>query len=135
MVRRQKLVYFLTIVMTLLGVLVLAWPQTLPPDQVEERAGAEVRIMLSAGSENYSALVPVGASVYDAMGLIASSTAFRFKAKYYSGLGYFIEEINGLKNSDGTYWTLYVNGLYATVGASQDHLQAADRIEWRFEQQ
>jgi|SRR3989344_4847917 len=85
-----------------------------------------------AGNENYEISVPKGARVYDAMKVLASSTSFTYSSRYYSGLGYFIEAINEIKNANGNYWTLYVNGKYATVGASEYVLSAGDRIEWRY---
>jgi len=49
------------------------------------------------------------------------------------GLGSFIQEINGVENSSGAYWTFYVNGRYSTTGASQYVLSQGDTIEWKFE--
>lgn len=76
---------------------------------------------------------PKNHSVYEAMTALASTTDFTFKSKYYPGLGFFIEEINGVKNADGFYWTLYINGRYSTVGASQYILKDKDRYEWKYE--
>ena len=58
---------------------------------------------------------------------------FSFKAKNYSGLGYFVEEINGIKNADGFYWTLYINNKYSTVGVSQYKLMSGDSVWWKYE--
>lgn len=91
------------------------------------------RISLVAGTFSRTIDVPDGISVYDAMKLAASTTPFDFKATYYSGLGYFVEQIGGVKNSGGTYWTLYVNGEYSMVGASDRRIRSGDRVEWKFE--
>jgi len=80
----------------------------------------------------YDISIPKGATVYDAMTKLASSTSFSFSARYYSGLGYFIDAINGIKNANGNYWTLYVNGAYATVGASMYQLSTNDSVEWKY---
>lgn len=93
----------------------------------------EIRITLKTKDTIYTASVPTNSSVYDAMNIISSTTSFRFKAKYYSGLGYFIQEVNEITNLNGTYWTLYINGLYSTKGASQYVLKNGDIIEWKFE--
>lgn len=92
------------------------------------------------GPSTYVISVPPGASAYDAMVALASTsravttnTPFSFEATYYSGLGYFISAINGVKNAGGTYWTLYINGKYSTVGASSYRLLANDQIEWQYE--
>ena len=94
-----------------------------------------MHIVFSAGPNSYSADVKSGSTVYDAMLALASSTNFAFKSQYYSGLGYFINEINSQPNGGGTYWTLYVNGKYSNVGASQYKLQPGDSVEWKYEKQ
>lgn len=92
-----------------------------------------IQVNLFSGGVGYIANVVLGASVYDVMTTLASTTAFRFKAKHYSSMGYFIEEIDGVKNSNGAYWTLYVNGKYSPIGASDYVLKEGDNIEWKFE--
>jgi len=91
-----------------------------------------IKIAFVAGDGKYDTFVQKGATVYDAMAKLASSTSFSFNAKYYSGLGYFIDAINGVKNANGNYWTLYVNGKYATVGASAYILSENDSVEWKY---
>jgi hypothetical protein len=85
------------------------------------------------GSVSYPVSTAVGGNIYEVMNTLSSTTAFRFTAKYYQGLGYFIEEINGIKNKDGYYWTLYVNEVYSTVGVSDYILKEGDQIEWKLE--
>jgi hypothetical protein len=93
-----------------------------------------IRVAIKVGRDVYEISAPEGSTAYDTMKILASTTpAFSFKDKYYSGLGYFIEEINGVKNSDSVYWTLYVNGKYSTVGASQYKILEGDMIEWKNE--
>ncbi len=94
-----------------------------------------IKIDLVAGDSRYSANVPASSTAYDAMTALASTTDFRFKGEYFSGLGYFIEEINGKPNQNGYYWTLYVNGKYSNIGASQYALRDKDEVEWKYEKQ
>ena len=54
-------------------------------------------------------------------------------AKTYD-FGVFIEEIDGVKNTEKNYWALYVNGEYAQKGADQTILQKGDTIEFRYEE-
>ena len=96
-------------------------------------ATKEIEINFIAGAKNYSLSVPVGSTVYDAMNMLASSTNFSFSATLYSGLGYFVDEINGIKNQNGSYWTLYVNGTYSNVGASTYVLRNGDIIDWKYQ--
>ncbi|MDO8664164.1 MAG: DUF4430 domain-containing protein [Candidatus Liptonbacteria bacterium] len=99
---------------------------------IQESGDNLIKITLAAGDNKYDISAQKGATVYDAMTTLASTTQFSFSSKYYSGLGYFIDSINGIKNANGNYWTLYVNGTYATVGASAYKLSGNDRIEWKY---
>jgi hypothetical protein len=94
-----------------------------------------VHITFSAGQSSYPADVKDGSTVYDAMLTLASTTNFSFKSQYYSGIGYFIKEINNQPNEGGTYWTLYINGKYSNVGASEYRLKSGDSVEWKYEKQ
>jgi hypothetical protein len=98
-----------------------------------ENKTSEIEINFVAGAKDYSLSVPAGSTIYDAMNILASTTDFSFSATLYPGLGYFINEINGVKNSDGNYWTLYVNGNYSNVGASDYKLSKGDSVEWKYE--
>ena len=95
----------------------------------------KIKVFISIGDKKNDFFIPGGSTVYEAMVLLSASTTadFNFKAKEYSGIGYFIEEINGVKNAGGKYWTLYVNGKYAMVGVSDYKLSAGDKVEWRYE--
>lgn len=104
--------------------------EVIPRNEKTEQKN-NIKITVSVGQNSYVVSAPAGSTVYEAIEILASTTsAFSFKDKYYSGLGYFIEEINGVKNENGKYWTLYVNGKYSTVGASQYKVLEGDRIEW-----
>lgn len=93
----------------------------------------DISVELIAEGAVYSSEVLEGSSIYEAMLQLVSTTPFRFNARYFNGLGYFIEEINGIKNKGGAYWTLYVNEEFAHSGASDYKVQAGDVIEWKFE--
>lgn len=53
--------------------------------------------------------------------------------KTYAGIGDFVDGINGLQNDSGHFWSFYVNGAQATVGAGSYTTKATDIIEWKFE--
>ncbi len=103
--------------------------QTLVASATEKK----ISVNFSAGDKKYSLAVSAGSSIYDAMNILASTTDFSFKASFYPGLGYFIDEINGIKNQSGEYWTLYVDGSYSNVGASSYKLKDGDSVEWKYE--
>lgn len=67
------------------------------------------------------------------MNQLSETTDFRYSGKDFSGLGFFVESINGTKSEGGMYWILYVNGVLAGEGVSQLIVKPGDRIEWRYE--
>ena len=72
-------------------------------------------------------------SVYDFMFKLKKEGKIDFKEKTYSGMGKFIEEINGLKNNGNKYWIYYVNGKEAQVGVSNYKIKAGDVVSWKYE--
>lgn len=50
-----------------------------------------------------------------------------------TSLGVFVQEINGISNSDTNYWIYYVNDQIGTVGPDQYQTKNGDVIEWRYE--
>ena len=55
------------------------------------------------------------------------------KGKNFLGLGFYVNEINGVEERNGYSWIYYINGLKATVGVSTYKLQDGDFIEWKYE--
>ncbi len=53
--------------------------------------------------------------------------------KTYAGVGEFVNGINGLESDSKHFWSFYVNGAQATVGASTYTTKSTDVIEWKFE--
>lgn len=102
--------------------------------KIEARRPVPVKnLTLVAGSAKYSFATPEDATLYEGMQALASTTSFIFTSKKYQDLGYLIESINGKANADGFYWTLYINGAYATVGASTYIPKSNDIIAWKYE--
>jgi len=82
--------------------------------------------------KNYSVKTEEGINVYDVM-KSAENDGFSFKGKEYPSLGFFVEEINGVKGEPGEYWIYYVNGEKAQVGISKYIVKDGDIINWRQE--
>jgi hypothetical protein len=82
----------------------------------------------------YAIKVKPGTTAFEGMIKLKESNQISFSAKKFSGLGYFIEEINGIKNSPSTgfYWTLYINNQEAKIGVSNYILKPNDIITWRY---
>ena len=94
---------------------------------------ASIEFTLSVGGKNYHGTVRAEATVLDAMNELASSSDFKFTSKEFSGMGTFVESINGKAGADGFYWILYINGTPSQTGASQTIVNSSDIVEWKYE--
>ena len=74
------------------------------------------------------------ATVLQAMEAYAAiDSGFFFSGHDFPGLGLFVEEIGGLKNRDGFYWTLFINNTLSEKGASTVNANPGDVVEWRYQ--
>jgi len=71
-------------------------------------------------------------SVYQFMEKLQKEGKINFKDITYSGMGKFVEEINGTKNGD-KYWIYYVNGKKANIGVSNYKIKTGDVVSWKYE--
>ncbi len=90
-------------------------------------------VTLSVAGSSYATFAPSGATVLDAMKILASASNFTFTGKDYPSLGFFVDSINGNRAENGYSWILYLNGKLSGTGASQTTLNAGDAVEWRYE--
>lgn len=88
--------------------------------------------VVASGTSVYSIGAPDGTSLIDAMHLIEKN-GFAFTSRDYPGLGAFVDSIQGIKNENGMYWILSINGSKSSLGASSIVLHQGDQIEWRYE--
>jgi len=108
-------------------------------DQIESfepKEGLIHATLLAAGQE-HEVWLPEGATAYDLMTIVAENSEFEFRGKNFWGMGFFVEEINGIaQNPKGKmYWIYYINGEKALVGVSQYVIQTNDVIEWKYEKE
>ena len=97
-------------------------------------ASSASAVSLSVGDRVYDvALVAQDTTLYEIMKSASKESDFSFSGVDYSSLGFFVDTINGQKNTGGKYWILYVNGALATVGVSQLLVKPGDRFDWRYE--
>ncbi len=94
-----------------------------------------INAVLVVSEKRYEAAVPAGSTVLDLMETIKKQGEFKFNGKNSPGLGFFVEEINGVKNSPSAnaYWIYYVNEEAAPVGVSSYVLKNNDVINWKYE--
>lgn len=93
----------------------------------------EIEIALSVEDKRYTVPIQKGSTVLDVMSALRSTAQFSFSGREFPSLGFFVEEINGKKNTDGYYWILYVNGKPSNTGVSQTFLSENDSVEWKYE--
>ena len=105
------------------------------PETVNAPAEEKIKAALTISGTKYETAVKPGSSVYDLMSLLKAENKIDFSGKNYSGLGFFVEEINGVKNNPaGENWLYYVNGQPAPVGVSNYRIKNNDEIEWKYEE-
>jgi len=63
----------------------------------------------------------------------SKESSFDFKYTEHTGLGIFINEINGKQGGRDGYWIYYVNGEEAGVGVSNYKIKNGDIISWKYE--
>lgn len=67
------------------------------------------------------------ATVYDILTISHKVTA----TSYGSGMGEFVQSIDGITPDSKHFWELYINGKSSNVGASTYVLKDGDIIEWK----
>ena len=76
---------------------------------------------------------PEGATLEQAMADLKAGGVLSYKLRNYTGLGAFVEEIQGKANTSEYCWILYVNGKKSATGISQTRISSGDVIEWKYE--
>lgn len=108
--------------------------KTEAPINDNNQAEEKIKAAMIISGVKYETAVKPGSSVYDLMNLLKAENKINFSGKDYASLGFFVEEINGLKNNPaGKNWLYYVNGRPAPVGVSYYLIKANDIIEWKYE--
>jgi hypothetical protein len=106
----------------------------IPKEAVNASAEEKIKATIIIGGAKYEAEIKAGSSVYDLMNLLKIKNKIKFSGKNYQELGFFVEEINGLKNNPaGENWLYYVNGQPVQVGVSNYKIKNGDTIEWKYE--
>lgn len=106
-------------------------PTSTPPEI--ELVGEQHIIYI--GEKEYKILVPEKSTVYELMNLLKERGDIIFQGKTSAGLGFFVDEISGQKNSpsNNEFWIYYINNKVAQVGVSNYILKPNDIINWKYE--
>lgn len=114
----------------------------LPPQQsqgqknlIDPLTSLRIQATLTVQGKTYLVSLPIGSSAYDLMVTAQETSDFQFRGKEFPGLGFFIQEINGLEQSPrlGKHWIYYINGKKAEVGISTYTVNDHDIISWKYE--
>jgi len=110
--------------------------QSAPAVHEIDRRSNQLSATLVVQGKPITLVIPERAFVYDMMNLARHEHLLTFKEKEYSGMGFFIQEINGIANDSkaGRYWIYYINGKKASVGVSTYEVKLNDNINWHYEQ-
>lgn len=90
-------------------------------------------VFLHLNDKKYSTYLNDGDTVYDVLLRINKEDNLRFEGKNHPGLGFFVENIDGLENVNGKYLIYYINNVEAQVGVSNYVLNKGDIISWKLE--
>jgi len=88
---------------------------------------------LEINGQRYEDNIATGTSVYDFMSKLREEGKINFTEKNYTGIGKFIDSINGVKGNGSENWIYYVNGIEAQVGVSNYKIKPGDVISWKYE--
>lgn len=105
---------------------------SIPQSQEQENL---IEATLTVADKTYRVSLPEGSSGYDLMAKAQETSDFQFKGREFPGLGFFVQELNGLAENprQGTFWIYYINGEKAKVGISAYTVKTDDTISWNYE--
>ena len=72
-----------------------------------------------------------GATVLELLENLERRQGITIEKRNFPGLGVFIEAIQGVHNTNDSYWQFWVNGEYSKVGAGQYELKDGDKVLWK----
>lgn len=129
-------IFGLVLLVLFAGAVLLISGQIAQTDRTLENVlGTDISVTLEAGETRYEVTIPQGSSVYDVMEE-AEAQGFSFEGREFSGLGFFVEEIEDKRQNpkDRMYWIYYVNEKKAQVGVSLYIIEDNNVITFRYEE-
>lgn len=85
--------------------------------------------------KKYTLVYTKDSSVYEFMKELAAQGDFSFSGTNYGGqLGFFVDQVNSVRNADNFYWIYYINGEKAKMGISNYIPNDGDIITWNYEE-
>lgn len=125
------IIIFVALIISIIGFLLLNTKKYTTQTEIQNNT-QDITVSLNTLDKNYSVKVEKDATVYDVM-KNAEKEGFSFLGREYPQLGFFVDEINGIKNESNKYWIYYVNETEASVGVSKYIIKEGDIISWKQE--
>lgn len=118
------------------GVVEIVTPAKSENNSQEEKSKSEkIKTKLEVNGKAYEMEITKGSTVYDLMKILSEKTDFTYNGKKYTSIGFFVDEIHGIKNDPetGKFWVYKINNQKAKVGISTYVIQPNDLITWNYE--
>ena len=101
------------------------------PPRVSVIPDTRPTIAFSVEGTMYQMPIVVGETLEQAMERFQNENhSFSFHGKKIPGMGFFVTEMNGVKEGDGKYWVYYIHNVSATRGISTQEIKVGDVIRW-----
>ncbi len=94
-----------------------------------------INTTIEINDQKYNLKLKENSTTYDAIRQLVNDQKITAVMKEFKGMGYFMEEINGVKSDiqNNKYWIYYINGQSAKMGMSSYVLKNNDLITWKYE--
>ena len=103
------------------------------PNPASDASISSGKAVLEINGIKYESGIVGGMSVYDFMSKLKDEGKINFTEKNYTGMGKFVDSINGVKGSGNQNWIYYVNGVEAQIGVSNYKIKNGDIVSWKYE--
>ncbi len=101
------------------------------PIASEEKTIYQERTTFKIGDKNLELYFNPGETLESAMNRMRLEGTIHFTGKEFPVLGFFVTEIENIKEGNGKFLFFYINGAESNVGISNYKLKAGDHIEWK----
>ena len=104
------------------------------PQSSGQTVSGLLRASLVIGEKTYDLQFHEGETLYQAMRRLEGEGALTIQGTNFSGIGFFIDGLNGVTNGSGKYWVYSINGVKATLGVEGYRPKSGETIVWMFEE-
>ena len=124
MKKKRKIILVAGTILVFLGAYFYFSQRNTPAPYLIQNSPAELPLSFTATKET---------TVYDFMNELRNERKITFTEKNYTGMGKFIETINGIQGNGNQNWIYYVNNQKAEVGVSNYKIKSGDVVSWKYE--